>query len=204
MSRITSMSRGGWIVIGVLVGLLIVPSGVAVAVALKYTGIEGSNGITTTLNKAGISSTGQLLTGEADPNRFFQSDDASVISAAGFAVVATPPSGSALVITSILINTKADPTPGSSAFLQTFVESGTTCNDSSPLAGNFDHFVNPATLGEDDISLATGLVVPSGDALCMEAQGGIDVTSAAAGYTVPATDISAGPIRSIPRSGGPS
>ena len=67
MSRIKNMSRGGWIVIGILIAMMLVPSGVAVAKALKYTGIEGSDTYNSTINKAAVLSSGQLLTTESNP-----------------------------------------------------------------------------------------------------------------------------------------
>ena len=62
------MSRGGWIEVGILIAMMLMPSGVAVAKALKFTGIEGANGITTTENKAGVITAGQLQVAETDPN----------------------------------------------------------------------------------------------------------------------------------------
>ena len=68
MNRIKNMSRGGWIVVGFAVALLVVPSSVAVAMTLKYTGIEG-----TSLNKADVVPGGQLLTTESGPSESFAS-----------------------------------------------------------------------------------------------------------------------------------
>jgi hypothetical protein len=42
MSKLKNLSRGGWIIVGVIVALVLVPS-VAVA-AVSYTGIEGTSG----------------------------------------------------------------------------------------------------------------------------------------------------------------
>ncbi len=60
-----NMSPGGWIVVGILIAMMLVPSGVAVAKALRYTGIEG-----TSLNKADVTPAGQLLTTEASPKKY--------------------------------------------------------------------------------------------------------------------------------------
>lgn len=65
MSRVKNMSRGGWIVIGILIAMMLVPTGIATATALKYSGIEG-----TSANKADVTSAGQLLTTEAKPTSY--------------------------------------------------------------------------------------------------------------------------------------
>jgi hypothetical protein len=65
MLRIKNMSRGGWIVVGIVVAVLLVPSGVAVAKALAYSGIEG-----TSHNKADVTPAQQLLTTEALPSKY--------------------------------------------------------------------------------------------------------------------------------------
>ena len=191
MSRIKNMSRGGYIVVGFLVALLLVPSGVAVAKALKYTGIEGSNGTTTTQNKADVTSAGQLRVAEADPNALFQSGEAFP-NTGGFGAVATPPSSSALIITGLHIDTYTDPTPGSGNLVEFVVETGTSCSGS--FVGTFRQIVNPGTDGEIDIPLAPGLAVPSGDALCTVSGGSVAAEVTASGYTIPATAVTAEPL----------
>ncbi len=63
MSRLRNMSRVGWIVTGVVVALVLVPSAAfATARALKFTGIEG-----TSTHKADVTAAQQLLTTEASP-----------------------------------------------------------------------------------------------------------------------------------------
>src|SRR5580658_7894089 len=109
MSKIKSMSRGGWIVVGIIVALLLVPTAAyAGGKALKFTGIEGTSG-----NQADVTGAGQLLTTTVNPSSFFQ-NASQTLPATEFAAVsiATPPSGTALVVTSIHINVYSDPTPG--------------------------------------------------------------------------------------------
>jgi hypothetical protein len=77
MHRIKDMSRGGWIVIGVVIALLLVPSGFAAAAALKYAGIEGTSG-----NKADVVPGGQLLTAGNLPSDSFTSLNSGDIPAA--------------------------------------------------------------------------------------------------------------------------
>jgi hypothetical protein len=69
MSKLKNMSRGGYIVVGSVTALILVPTGIAAA-AVAYNGIEGTNGTTTTINDAHVTSAGQLLTTEAAPSTF--------------------------------------------------------------------------------------------------------------------------------------
>jgi hypothetical protein len=65
MSKIGNMPGMAWLVIGVLVTLLVIPTTAYAAGALKFTGIEG-----TSTNKADVTSAGQLLTTEAKPTSY--------------------------------------------------------------------------------------------------------------------------------------
>jgi len=67
MSKIRNMPRIAWLIIGVPLTMLVVPTTADAAGALKFTGIEG-----TSTNKADMSPAGQLLTASADPGQFFQ------------------------------------------------------------------------------------------------------------------------------------
>src|ERR1700726_1034202 len=68
MKRVKNLSRAGWMVVGIVVTLILVPTGVALA--LTYNGIEGTNGITATLNPAYVTSAGQLEATEAAPAKY--------------------------------------------------------------------------------------------------------------------------------------
>jgi hypothetical protein len=171
-----------------VVALLLIPSGVAVAAALKYTGIEGTNGITTTENKAGVATTGQLRVAEADPNALYQSGQ--MYPGGTFRPVATPPSGSALILTYVHVDTFSDPTPGSGQNVTLFVETGTSCSGS--VVGSYFGLVNPGADGQIDVPLTPGLAVPSGDSFCGEDGGSVETDLSASGYIVPAADVTAG------------
>ncbi len=181
--RVQDMSRGGWIVIGIIVALLLVPSGVAVARALRYTGIEG-----TSLNKADVTPAGQLQVAPAPAGAFFQSGE-SIPMTSGYDVVALAPSPFALVVTTLHIDTYADPTPGAGQLDVFVVETGTSCTGS--FVGNFTQVVNPGAIGETEISVTPGLGVPAGDALCADAAGSLEVENSVSGYTVPSAAVPA-------------
>jgi hypothetical protein len=69
VSKIKSLSRAAWVVVGLVAAVLLVPT-VAVAATVAYNGIEGTNGTTTTQNKALVTSAGQLLTTPVQPSKY--------------------------------------------------------------------------------------------------------------------------------------
>jgi hypothetical protein len=174
------MSRGGWIVVGVLVALLLVPSGMAVAKALQYTGIEG-----TSLNRADVTPAGQLKVAPAAPDAFFQSAEASL--SLDDVLVAAPPASSALIVTTIHIDTFADPSPGGTNEVKFEIFSTSTCTGS--VVGTYGQTVNPDGVGEIDIPLGPGLAVASGQSLCGAERGSEQANASASGYTVPASAV---------------
>ncbi len=180
MSGLKNMSRGGYIVVGIVMALILVPSGVAAALA--YTGIEGSSG-----HVANVSDAGQLLTTEANPSSFFQNSDA-VLSTSKLIRIATPsPSADALVVTTIHFEVGSDPTPGDFDYIETEVVTGTTCGGSK--VGTYTHVFTPPTIGEYDISLAPGLAIPQGDSLCGDDSHNLVTEADVSGYTVPSADV---------------
>jgi hypothetical protein len=64
LSKIKNMSRGGWIVIGVVAALILVPTA-AVAATASLVKIQGTSG-----NNADVTAANQLLTTEAKPTSY--------------------------------------------------------------------------------------------------------------------------------------
>jgi hypothetical protein len=188
MHRIKNMSRGGWIVVGIVVAMMLVPSGVAVAAALKYTGIEGTSG-----NKADVTPAGELQVAAASPSAFFQNAFVGVSSSA-IENVGAPPASLALVVTTIHIDTFVDPSPGSGQNILFLISTGTSCSGSE--VGSYIEYLNPGGIGETDIPMAPGLGIPEGDSLCAEAGGSVVAEVSVSGFTVPAAAVSSGPIHS--------
>jgi hypothetical protein len=62
MSRLKNMPRGGWIVVGIVIAVIAVPTA-AVAATATLVKIKGTSG-----TKADVSPANQLLTTEADPS----------------------------------------------------------------------------------------------------------------------------------------
>lgn len=190
MSKIKNMSRAGWIVTGVVAALVLVPT-VAVA-ASTVVNIKGSP----SGNKADVTGAGQLLTATANPSSFFQ-NISQILSTDGLTQVATPPTGFALVVTTIHVDVYSDPSPGPGQAVAFLVETGTTCSGS--IVGSYAQDINPGTVGEIDVPLAPGLGIPSGDALCGTSAGGsVEADASVSGYTVPSSSVTSGPLHRVP------
>jgi hypothetical protein len=185
MRRIKDMSRGGWIVIGIVVALLIVPSGVAAAKALGFTGIEGTSG-----NKVDVTAAAQLQVADAAPSNLYSSPLAAVSGAAGTPpeVVVAGPLSNGLIINEITLSVIADPNPGMNDYVQVYTATASpTCLPDF----RYDNLVTPATLGLTSISIPSGLAIPAGDELCAAGGGSVEAWVEATGYEVPATAIPA-------------
>jgi hypothetical protein len=193
MSRLKNMSRAGYIVVGIVAALILVPTGIAAA-TVAYTGIEGTNGSTTTVNHADVTSAGQLLTTEASPSSFVQTGDVTM-NPSNYSVVAQPAAGHALIVTWLHYDVYADPSPGADQNLYLVEETGSTCSGSQ--VGSWYHFLNPATDGETDISLSPGLVVAKGDSICGLANGSVIGEVSVSGYSVSSTDAPTGSARHL-------
>ncbi len=185
MSRLNIMSRGGYIVHRDHCRIDTGPTGIAAA-TVAYTGIEGTNGATATVNHADVTSAGQLLTTEANPSTFVQTTDVNLVGPSSLTVIAKPTTNDALIVTTIHYDVYADTTPGTGQNVVLFVETGSTCTSS--VAGTFFHHVNPGSDGEIDMPVTPGLVIAKGDALCGIANGSVDSEVSVSGYTVSSTD----------------
>lgn len=181
MSRIKNMPRAGWFIAGVAITVLLVPSGVAVAKALTYTGIEGTSG-----SKADVSPSGQLLTAPADPSSYFNavSTELAASSAVETEQLYAPPSGDAAVVTTISGGYWVVGSITDDPYVLFYA---TPSGDCSAGVGTFIGEFDPTTDGSSTIPLDPGVVIPSGDALCLKAYL-LDVDPYAQGYTIPSVD----------------
>jgi hypothetical protein len=196
MSKLKNMSRAGYIIVGIVAALILVPTGIAAATA-AYTGIEGTNVANkTTENYVQVTSAGQLLTTEANPSTFVQTPDVDLDGSGtagepgSFGLIAKPKTNDSLIVTTIHYDVFADPTPGSGENVVVEELTGSECAGS--LVGSWYHYLNPATDGETDMPLAPGLVVAKGDSLCGVAEGSVDADMSVSGYTVSSTDAPTG------------
>jgi hypothetical protein len=146
-------------VLGVILALILVPT--AAMATTTLTTIIGHSGF-----KADVAPTTQLLTGEAAPSKYVQSADVQVISNGNYFPIVAPAAGAATVVDEIHVDTYA--TSGSSGFI---LDIQTTASCSGTTDGTYSHTLNPGEIGETDIPMSPGLVVPAGDSLCVASNG---------------------------------
>jgi hypothetical protein len=198
MPRIKSMSRGGWIVVGFLIAMMLAPSGIAAATALGYTGIEG-----TSHNKADVTPAGQLLTTEAQPSDLLggsSSDWGEIIgtSATPTYTVFTASSNQAVVMDSLSLNVTYWSSSGISAATYSLFVGNSACSET---VGDWFIEISPTGYGTTEVPLTPGVAVPAGDALCSDAgaEGGdYEVFATAMGSLVPSSSVSDAPLHAVP------
>jgi hypothetical protein len=200
MSKINNFSRAGWVIVGLVAAMLLVPT-MAVAATVAYNGIEGTNGTTTTQNKAQVTSAGQLLTTGASPQSY-EEYTAYIDGAAGdnngqdCEEVVAVPSGKAFVAQQIEVDVFEANSPSgySSPFGPGYYSNSSfgLYADSSSEAGACIGLIATGeapgnTEGNVAIPLVPGYVIPSGyhlDAGGYGLTGQVYVT----GYLVPSAD----------------
>jgi hypothetical protein len=191
MSKLGSWSRSGWIVVGIVLALLLVPTGVAVA--LTFTGIRGTSG-----QDANVSNDGQLLATEAQPSEFVQYE---VDFPPGGACenVLTIPSGKALIVRRInMVAFSVDTSSNAPGDFGEFL-AGPGATSGCSGSGGID-FADVAFGVSNDFNISVpldpGFAIKSGDILFASygtGKGGGTSTARAHiyGYLVPTTDVPA-------------
>jgi hypothetical protein len=163
MSRIKIPDGAGWVVAGLLAVVLVLPSAVTGATAvLTYTGIEGATGGT----HANVTHAGQLEVSSASPSQMFVQAETGL--KAGIPKQVFPPSGDALIITSV--NFWGNSSCSYSLFI--YVHGIKTTIDSATCTPTGTVF-----------PFDPGLVIVSGQALYILGYGSVSAT--VVGYTVP-------------------
>jgi hypothetical protein len=184
MSKLKNMPRVVWLIIGVLVALLAVPTTAYATGAMTFTGIQGAGG-----GKADVTPNHQLLTAAAPPSQYLQSTIVALTTGSDSFAPVLSPGTSAAIVTTIHIDTFGDPAPGPGQTVDLTVEAN-SCTEGA-LVGTFFAIVNPGAIGETDLPTSPGLAVPAGDSLCAEADGSISTEVWVSGYTVPAAAVPA-------------
>lgn len=188
MSKIRNMPGIAWLVIGVLVTLLVIPS-TAYAAALKFTGIEG-----TSTNKADVAPTGQLLTAPAYPSQL-KTYTSSVSSGYECEPVTPNLTSQAYVLRdlyNVFDNTPAQDPNTTYVTLEVNPASNTDCSFSS---ADFLNNVLPTNdqTGDVDYPFPVGYVIPAGYQLYLEGWNGVEDQVTANGYLIPAADTPSTP-----------
>ena len=198
------MSRGGYIVVGIVAALILVPSGVAAA-TIAYNGIKGSSG-----HEANVSDAGQLLTTEALPAnlRNYWVYVAPTEGNLACVKVATIPAGKAFVVQKVQVDVAAaSPTTTVDGYTTSTSFVGLKANKVSAGCSQLGPEITTADapaggVGNVSIPITPGYVVPSGyevDATADSMQTYVYVT----GYLVPSADASASPEVGSSHSGRP-
>lgn len=102
-------------------------------------------------------------------------------------LAAAPPTSSALIVTTIHIDTFADPSPGGTNEVEFEVFSSPNCTGS--VVGSYGQTVNRGGVGEIDLPLGPGLAIASGDSRYGAERGSEQANASASGYTVPASAV---------------
>jgi hypothetical protein len=192
MSKFNSIPRAGWVIIGLVLALLLVPT-MAVAATVTYNGIEGTNGTTTTLNKANVTSAGQLLTTPVQPSKYFQHVIEWFHGTGGGSIAST--STLALIIEEIHLAWYG---ASSEDAVQFFIDAskdpdGACSSENNPDVTELtDAAYFPTTNGDLTLPYEPGLAVPVGYDLCIEpVASGATGFAYVYGYQVPSADVPA-------------
>ena len=143
MSTFKSMSRSGYIVIGIVIALLVVPT--ASAATSIYNGILGTSG-----HEANVTGAGQLLTTEASPANIW-THSSEYASPSETEVYFDVPAEEFPVLTGVQVDTSRDPAPGAGSGVIIYDSTCGTCLAKVIAA------VNPPTVGNTTVPFAPGL-----------------------------------------------
>jgi hypothetical protein len=162
--------------------------------------VDAKNNLNTAIHDAGtgtaakVNGLGQLsaaVTGSVSANVVYPTSaifqggpiEPDTCSTAPCAILAKPPSGKALVITSIHVETFRNSTPGQTEFFRLFISSDATCSLSAPTDVEY---VTPAGLVSTVLPYEPGIGIPAGKALCAKTSdvANLNADISAWGYTV--------------------
>jgi hypothetical protein len=96
--------------------------------------------------------------------------------------VLAAPTGKAMIITEVVVDTFSDPSPGSGQAVGIWVGSGGTCNEEVA-------DVNPPTVGPQVVTFSPGLTVPAGSFVGVDVRGNVQAEAFVYGYSVSSTSV---------------
>jgi hypothetical protein len=168
MSKIKKMPAIGWVVVGIAVAVLAVPTVAGATAVLKFTGIEGSP----SGDKADVTAANQLLTTTAQPQNLFSGYvglGAVGVNQTTSDPILTAPSGSGLIVDNISANVYL--WDGTAEYDSYVFYVGTANCSKQVMTANEDfaaEYYPNAESYTTETDLAPGVPVPEGDALCMQ------------------------------------
>jgi hypothetical protein len=166
------MSRGGYVLVGVLLGSVLAPA--AVYATASIVNVAGPSG-----RKAEVSTANQLQVVESSPGAYFESGYLSG-AVSSCRTIATPPSGKALVISQLSVLVQTLPS-ADSAHGYLFYRNK-TCD------GAISYLDFPARIGETTHDFRPGITSKSGFSILLFGTG-TQAEAEVRGYTVPASAV---------------
>src|SRR4051794_36204410 len=181
-------------IICAVVAAVLLPVG-AWAVSFTNVSITDPGGVNrakvSTAGALSVAASGNVTASNALPTSLFHKD--TVPGSGTWGLIATPPAGKALVITSISIDASQVPLPGQTNTTDFVIDTKTaTCNlQESPIpVGSF----HPPAPGVQTIAIPSGIVLPANRALCAGNWGNNYFADAMVfGYLVPAASAPTNP-----------
>ncbi len=176
MTWITKVSRPAWLVVGLVVGLVAVPS---VAVASTYLVITGANH-----QNVNATAAQQLLVTEAAPSSYAVAEIGRDAVNGCFEVPTSLTKSSAFILKTAEIDIWS--LSGSGPYINASIYTGPDCGVSNIIGDD-----NPATVGDSSITFGPGFAVAKGKRLSVYFSGSIGAEVYLYGYKVPAADVRA-------------
>jgi hypothetical protein len=162
---------------------------IAVFVALGGTAVAATGTLvniadpTTPANLAHVDASGKLQASVGNtvntqltaPNTYLHTTTFAIVSSRGCLVLATPPSGKAMIVREVRVDVFGDPSPGPDQDLTIYRDN--TCT--SQVAD-----VNPGTLGETVLPFDPGLGIPANSGISARATGAVEAEAYVDAYSV--------------------
>jgi hypothetical protein len=184
LAAIKKMRGTTGFVIGVIAALLIVPS-VAEASGITLVHLVGAK----SGNQAEVTDARQLLVTQAQPASTVQSPQAVFFSGHASGPIVTAPAKYAIVVSNIAVDAYSVPIPGTDDFVVYLTPAPNSGKCNAPV-GTWTHYFILAGIGEVDLPVSPGLVVPAGWSLCGE-ESGTSVFASVSGQQVPKAEAPA-------------
>jgi hypothetical protein len=176
MTWTKKISRPVWIVLGVIVGLLLVPT---VAIASSFVVIAGANH-----QNVNATADSQLLTTQAAPSSYEVAAIGKADTDGCFRVPSSLTKSNAFILTNAAVDVWS--LTGSGPYINASIYNGPACGVKNLIGDD-----NPSTVGVTSLSFGPGFAVAKGKQLSVDFAGTISAEIYLYGYKVPAADVPA-------------
>jgi hypothetical protein len=155
--------------------------------------VDPVNGSAARVSSNGLLKITGIVATNAGPSSFVNGYAPGFTFREGCVRLVTPPTGKALVLTQVTVNTYINPTPGVSNLVRLF--RGADCS------GAVLATVNPGTVGATVLPFGPGIGIPAGSAVGVQIFGNVQAEAYAYGYAVGTADVPAQAASAEPPSG---